>query len=312
MSDRSVGDHAERWEQARSDIAAGYGFDLAPQIGFVPVGTDPISGLWEFWHVLSGDEPRRDANGDLVLEDGTGLVFVLVPALEGLVGAQRRDPNQANYDPAARDGEVPAAFDLGPFLVSKYELTQAQWLRITGRLPSYVFAGSHWQGLGAVSGLHPVENISWREATAALAEVGLQLPTEAQWELAARAGADTPLHFGEGLSGEHRANLLGSGDGYVVHGPVHVERPNALGLHGVIGNVRELCKDVWSDRLDRFPHDPTTGEIQARAFRRRSVRGASYARPASEARVAFRMNIEPDLRSEDIGVRPVRCLPRVP
>jgi len=324
LATRSIDGYGVRWASARREIALHElyaGLDLAPQMGLVPIGPDPVSGLWEFWHVLSGDEPMRDADDVISVEDGMGITLVLLPGMNLFVGAQRDDP-APNHDRLALDNEVPVEFSLEPFFLSKYELTQAQWLHLTGEVPSYFFLGGYWRGFGGVSGVHPVENIAWSEAVAVLGDCGLRLPTEAQWELGARAFAETPYHFGEHFSGEYAVNLMDASgarfsnapsalnldDGFPFHSPVQLEAPNAFGLHGIHGNVREYCRDRWADQMDKYPSQPGTGEILGQGFRRHAVRGGSYYQPAVLARLAFRMSIEPDLRAEDIGLRPARLL----
>ncbi|MFT5050173.1 MAG: serine/threonine protein kinase/formylglycine-generating enzyme required for sulfatase activity [Chlamydiales bacterium] len=324
LETRSIEYHAKRWSEARREIARHElygGLELAPQMGLVPIGPDPMSGLWEFWHVSSGDEPSRDGEERIQVEERMGVVLVLLPAMSLFVGAQAK-PGAPNYDPRALESEAPVEFSLAPFFLSKYELTQAQWLRLTDGVPSLFFLGSHWRGFGSVSGVHPVENITWDEAAQALADCALRLPTEAQWELGARAYSETPYHFGEQFSSDHAVNLMDASgarvtnapgalrhdDGFPFHSPVQLEEANAFGLHGIHGNVREYCLDRWADRMDRYPTDPATGEVLSTAFTRHALRGGSYRQPPEFARLAYRMFARTDLRAEDIGVRPARLL----
>src|SRR5262245_28176198 len=108
-----------------------------------------------------------------------------------------------NIDPIAQINESPVTtVTLQPFFVSKYEMTQAQWLRLVGTNPSNYMPGRKLEGDIAVFDLrHPVEEVSWEDCDLWLGRLGLLIPTEAQWEYAARAGTTTPRWTGVGTEG---------------------------------------------------------------------------------------------------------------
>ena len=85
------------------------------------------------------------------------------------------------------------------FFASKYELTQAQWMRFAGGNPSGFKMGELRDGC-TVSGRHPVEMVSWDEACDVLAALGLALPTDAQWEYAARGVTTSVWYTGDALA----------------------------------------------------------------------------------------------------------------
>src|SRR5262245_66256570 len=103
------------------------GLELAPQLGLLPLGQDPESGLWEFADLQTGDPPERGSHGKLDLKTGFGLVFVLLPGGNFWMGAQNADPVKPNFDPHAQIDEALHQVRLSPFFLSKYEMTQGQW-----------------------------------------------------------------------------------------------------------------------------------------------------------------------------------------
>src|SRR5262249_12778159 len=144
------------------------------------------------------------------------------------------------------------------------EMTQGQWLRIMGKNPSYYSVSNDSGFLDKSCPLaHPVEQVSYDDCQQALLRLGLVLPTEAQWDYAARAGTDTPWFVGcNKLLLKEAANLADHycqthggpsswtyeewEDGYAVHAPVGRFAPNGFGLHDVLGNVWEWCRDQWA------------------------------------------------------------------
>ena len=106
---------------------------------------------------------------------------------------------------------------------------------------------------------HPVVHVSWNDATAYTAWCGLRLPTEVEWERAARAGTDTIWPWGDELEpgGVHRMNVWQGtfpdrdtgADGWRGTCPVDTYEPNGWGLHNMVGNVWEWTSDRFSDRL---------------------------------------------------------------
>ena len=329
------GDRARAWEAALPAIRAAYpGVELEAELGLVPIGPDPDSGLWEFADVQTGDVPGRDGSGRLVLDERSALVLVLLPGGTFTMGAQAWNPAGPSYDPFAQGDESPLhAVTLSPFFLSKYEMTQGQWLRFTGRNPSVVNAqhyGQNWNRPGHKPDLtHPVESVSWLESTAVCARLGLALPSEAQWEYAARAGSTSAWWTGnerESLGEENAANLAdryarehGSptwtsiedwlDDGYTTHAPVGSFAANALGLFDVHGNVWEWCRDGWYDDFyARSPELDPVADPAGSAFR--INRGGAFDESAASARSAFRNRTQPDGAGYAFGLRPARALGR--
>jgi formylglycine-generating enzyme required for sulfatase activity len=194
-----------------------------------------------------------------------------------------------------------------PFYMGVYAVTQAEYEKVMGKNPSYFAATGG--GKDKVSGLDtarfPVERVGWDEAVDFCRKVSqkagktLDLPTEAEWEYACRAGTAGPFHYGASLSSK-QANFNGNKPyGGADKGP-HLERTtqvgtyeaNAFGLFDMHGNVWQWCKDWWglyAGKNEIDPQGPASGK-------RRVVRGGTYYTDAWLCRSAFRTSFPPDDR----------------
>jgi formylglycine-generating enzyme required for sulfatase activity len=164
---------------------------------------------------------------------------------------------------------------------------------------------------------HPVVHVSWNDARAYCDWSSTALPTEAQWEYAARGGIDQALYpWGDELmpGGEHRCNiwqgdfpsLNTAEDGYRGTAPVHAFAPNGYGLFNMAGNVWEWCADAFATDYHRITSaiDP----LHNSESNRRSLRGGSYLCHESYCnryRVAARSANTPDSTAGNIGFRVV-------
>jgi formylglycine-generating enzyme required for sulfatase activity len=267
--------------------------------------------------------PLRGADGALAFADDSALVFVLVPGGEFLMGAQSTDPGAPGYDALARPPEAPPhRVSLAPFLVAKHELTQGQWRRLCGESPSFLAREVE----SGAPDRHPVEGVSWQECVDVLVRFDLALPTEAQWEYAARAGTLGPfLGGGDARSLEGQVNLADStvlraglgwpqargmdwlDDGFVRHAPVGRFEPNAFGLHDVLGNVWEWCLDEPGPYT--APCHPASGLRVAEDEHNRVARGGGFVNDAAFARTTIRdMDRSRNFDSSYHGLRPVAAL----
>ncbi len=335
---RTIDAHEGGWEQAAREVAADRrfaGFTLEPISGLVPLGADPDSRLQEFLQLLSHAEeeiPRRDEAGRLPpLTPERGLVLVLVPGGSFQMGSvtERGVPG---FDPRAAPIEAPRhEVELAPYMIAKYEIWQSVWLRLAGENPSTHRPGQTVRGVETITETNPVESIGWYDAMGGLARYGLTLPTEAQWERAARGGTTSFWSFGDDprtaagrinivdrnlrelASNAGESGLGDHDDGHALHAPVDSYDPNPYGLYNVHGNVYEWCLDRFSDYEQpvRAGDGLRLGRINASDIR--IFRGGAFGYPVDAARSAMRVGTEAKSPDSTIGFRPVLNLaPRRP
>lgn len=231
------------------------GRTLSRQFGLLPLEVND-QGLYEFAHLLSGDLPEEDTGGRWMVTERSGLVLVLVP-------------------PGELDAE-----EVDWFFLSKYELIQGQYRRL--RAETSFFSPER----DSATLRHPVEQIEFAKAEEFARRIGLELPTERQWEYAAR-GDPSEAWWSEGPDPRPPSpeNLAGEADGHPKTAPVGSYAPSSLGLYDLIGNVSELC----AGDPDRDAHP---------------VRGGSWETVPAEVEATFRC-----LRAshtDSVGVRLMR------
>jgi formylglycine-generating enzyme required for sulfatase activity/serine/threonine protein kinase len=303
------------WAQAVASIGSAKetpaygGLHIDAQYGLKPLGKDPVSGLWEFLQVETGEAPVRDASGRWMIKEETGIVFVLVPGGTfdmGCIKPNAQNPkNSPNVDEFAEVDEGPVhPVTLKPFFISKYEITQAQWKRLTGEDPSWLFRNA------TNTATLPVTGVNWEMCMKALPKVGLTLPTEAQWEYGARAGTSTVWWTGNvEKTLEGAANIRGDRDGFMDSvAPVGTYRPNRFGLYDSAGNVWEWCLDEYRsyNATNSSAEGSAVDDVHSR--RRKVLRGGGYNDAASDTRSGHRSFNHATFRMSDTGVRPVYLL----
>jgi len=221
--------------------------------------------------------------------------FTSIPAGSFLMGSED-----------GQDDERPAhrvwvdAFELAVYPVTCAEY--AEFLAATGHEPP-----RDWQLFGRAPDL-PVIGVSWNDADAycrwsAGAGRPVRLPSEAEWERAARGGVDGARYPG----GDDIPEWLPAGGQGPLDGPwpVTLGRPNAFGLHGIGANIHEWCADwhaaaYYASSPDRNPSGPPAGV-------RRASRGGSWRHAVTISRCAQRSKLDPSFRYTDYGFRVARA-----
>jgi formylglycine-generating enzyme required for sulfatase activity len=223
--------------------------------------------------------------------------LVVIPAGTFAMGSNENDNEKPPHQVTVRS-----------FALGKYEVTQGQWKAVMGSNPSeFSDCGDNC----------PVEKVSWHDVQVFLQRLNqktgqqYRLPSEAEWEYAARAGSTGKWAFGddEKLLDQHAwfrtGFFIGFGDR--TH-PVGQKLANTFGLHDMHGNVWEWVQDVWHDNYSGAPTDGSAWVTGGDASRR-SVRGGSWGDIPVTVRSAFRIRLSPDFRSKGSGFRLARTVP---
>ncbi|ETX03174.1 MAG: hypothetical protein ETSY1_01000 [Candidatus Entotheonella factor] len=213
------------------------------------------------------------------------ITFVLIPAGTFLMGtpADQVDAVVNRYELKREwvEDETPQhEVEISqPFYLGEMEVTQAQWQAVMGSNPSW-FKGHE----------RPVEQVSWEEVQEFIRRLNTRegreiyrLPTEAEWEYAARAGTTGDFSFGSDPSELKDYAWYGENSGGETH-PVRQKKPNDWGLYDMSGNVWEWVQDWYGDYLADTVVDPQGPNNGAN----RVVRGGGWRRVAGGCRVAIR------------------------
>lgn len=225
---------------------------------------------------------------------GINMKMVYVAGGDFMMGGTSEQGSEAEND------EKPLRrVTLSDYYIGAFEVTQGQWEKVMGTNPSYFRKGSDY----------PVENVSWEEARAFCQELSRKtgknyvLPTEAQWEYAARGGNKNEGTKYSGSVSVDAVAWYDGNSGSSTH-PVGTKRPNVLGLYDMSGNVWEWCSDWYG----AYPSTPQTNPVGPSSGSFRVYRGGSWGSNAGRCRVSFRGSNSPGYRYFYLGFR-VALLP---
>jgi formylglycine-generating enzyme required for sulfatase activity len=205
-----------------------------------------------------------------------------------------------------------------PVAMSSTEVTQAQWTQVMGTDPN-TLERSNSYGDGSeiaerlIGGDHPA-TVSWEDAQEFIRRLNereggelYQLPTEAQWEYAARAGTTTKYSFGDDDADLDTYAWFGGDFATGSHHPVGQKQPNGWGLYDMHGNVWEWTQDRFNPEGHRA--QPQTDPTGPAGGSERTVRGGSWHATADGWSSTFRKGYAPTYRGISIGFRVARALP---
>ena len=272
------------------DPAFEYGNYIYEDDDFTKV--DNINGIIIHWAEdmdISGEQKTviRNLVANLVrVEGGTFLM-----------GAQRTDSQSNNYDAEAQDDESPVhEVTLDDYYIGKFEVTQREWRTIM----DYELDWTEQYGRGddfPAYNVSRTEALRFMEKLSAMTSLSFRLPTEAQWEYAARGGNKSQHYRYSGSNAVdevawHKENANGT-----VH-PVGSRQPNELGLFDMSGNLWEWCLDTYGE----YPATPQTNPV-ANSGNKFVLRGGSWTYLPSYCRVTCRDSYSDDNASISVGFR---------
>ena len=288
----------------------------------------------EFETIINHGENSSSNTQEPQFSNSLGIKFQYIPEGEFMMGLSPGDSNGWNTENPSHRVEISH-----PFYLGRYPVTQGEWTRVMGDKPFF------FQNAGRTA---PAENVSWNQVLQFLERLNAlekrdgslrrpkyRLPTEAEWEYAARGGTTTELYVGHlerngywdsypldrigWFAGNAIANYEGAREtdeiakfqGWeyfkdaphknIGPQPVGKKEPNNYGLYDIIGNVWEWCEDWYSDEYYGLsevidPRGPNNGE-------RKVVRGGSWHADARICRVSARIGEGIDFNISSIGFR---------
>lgn len=232
--------------------------------------------------------------------DGVSFKMIRVEHGEFMMGAteEQEDP----YDDEKPVHKVRLTDD---YYMGETPVTQSLWRAVTNDNPSYFGEGGHgsyvidWEEL-------PVENVSWEDCQRFIRKLNMmtgkrfRLPTEAEWEFAARGGNDTCGYLYSGCDYLNDVAWYENNSDRQTH-PIKQKKHNELGIYDMSGNVEEYCQDWYGDykgSSQTNPTGPTIGSFHV-------IRGGSWWNRASSCRLSRRdyTNDAPDVVDNLLGLR---------
>ena len=230
------------------------------------------------------------------ITNSIGMELVLIPAGSFRMGGDKKLEQAEDHETPPHIVKISKTF-----YMSKYEATQSQWSEIMNNNPSEF-----------KEDIRPVERVSWNDVQEFIQKLNnkeetnkYRLPTEAEWEYAARADTESTYCFSSNIKilsqyAWYRKNSAGK-----TH-PIGQLKPNAWGLYDVHGNVHEWCQD-WFDR-NYYSQSPSNSPLGPSSGLAKVLRGGDWGSENWYCRCASRSLSSPDRRSNRLGFRLVRMV----
>lgn len=268
---------------------------------FLSTGTLIFSLLVTLTIAHAGEKPAAKKAVSVRVADGIKVDFVRIPAGRFLMGSSPTE--RSRYDDEGPLHEVNIGYD---FYMGKFEVTQKQWSAVMGKVPNrFSVLGDDF----------PVTTVSWEDCQEFVGKLNanpdipgrFRLPSEAEWEYAARAGTTTRFSFGDSLEGNDKLDdspagtLPGKRTDFIVYKgnpksgeydsqqePVGSKKPNPFGLYNMHGSVKEWCEDEYHPNYFGAPTDGSAWESSRHPGAIRILRGGAWSYFARTCRSAAR------------------------
>ena len=237
-----------------------------------------------------------DSNGNrIIIVNGVSFTMIAVEGGTFQMGAQSSDSSGDNYDGDAYSDESPVhSVTLSSYYIGETEVTQELWEAVMGNNPSYYSGYTQ----------RPVESVSWNDCQEFITKLNnltgknFRLPTEAEWEYAARGGNKSKGYKYSGSNTVGDVAWYDSNSSSQTH-DVKTKQANELGIYDMSGNVCEWCQDWYGSYSSSSQTNPT-GPVSGSP---RVLRGGSWYLHAWFCRVSFRHYNFPDGRDNYSGLR---------
>jgi len=226
----------------------------------------------------------------------TGMEFILIKEGEFMMGSPLNEKSRYDNESPVHNVKIEKSF-----YMSKYPVTQKQWMAVMSDNPSS-YKGDE----------RPVESVSWKDVQEFVKKLNERedmdkylLPSEAEWEYACRAGTTTRYSFGDDESKLNEYGWYDKNSGSETH-PVGQKNPNPWNLYDMHGNVFEWVQDRWHDNYEGAPSDGSAWEDGSSSIR--VIRGGCWFRNARFCRSADRDGNNSDNHISFVGFRLLRKL----
>ena len=294
-SPNNAGERGYYWSSAPFESNSDYAYSLCFHSGFQYVNWLNRYSVLSVRPVLDEEDIYIvSVNNETFTVNGVSFTMIAVKGGTFNMGAQSTDPSGTNYDSDAASDEKPVhSVTLSDYYIGETEVTQELWEAVMGSNPSD-FKGSQ----------NPVEKVSWHDCKEFITKLNrltgrnFRLPTEAEWEYAARGGNKSKGYKYSGSNTIGNVAWYWDNSSYTTHN-VKTKSPNELGIYDMSGNVLEWCEDWYGNYSSGSQTNPTGPSSDSY----RVYRGGCWGNYARNCRVSSRNGTYSVFRDDCRGLR---------